>query len=158
MLAASLPCSAVAQEEKLDLRRSQEISAPSSSQAIDPRPRESEPLKLKGATGIEPDPARSAPQRVTGVEEGQPKLRRFDEMSAPVGPRANDAEPREAEPLILRSAPGLAPEPAQARSAPQRVSEMLLQADVNQQRLDDSVIVLKAEDGTVLLAGEDLDR
>lgn len=64
----------------------------------------------------------------------------------------------ESAPLKLRGATSLGPEPAPARAAPQRVTEMLLQADVNQQRLDDSVIVLKAEDGAVLLAGEDLDR
>src|SRR5678815_3441696 len=101
VLAASLPCSVVAQEEKLNLRRSEQLSIPSP-------------------------------------------------------PGANVAGPRESEPLRLRSAPGLASEVA--RTVPQRVTEMLLQADVNQQRLDDPVIVLKAEDGTMLLAGEDLDR
>src|SRR5213596_1760973 len=36
--------------------------------------------------------------------------------------------------------------------------ESLLQVDVNQQRLDEPVLVLRREDGTLLIAGEDLDR
>src|SRR5207245_590209 len=42
--------------------------------------------------------------------------------------------------------------------APQRVTELLLQVDVNWQRLDEPVLVLRREDGTLLIAGEDLDR
>src|SRR5678816_1488061 len=102
VLAASLPCSVVAQEEKLNLRRSEQFSIPSRPGANDASQRESEE-KLN--------------------------LRRSEQLGIPSPPGANVAGPRESEPLRLRSAPGLASEVA--RTVPQRVTEMLLQADVN---------------------------
>jgi outer membrane usher protein len=39
-----------------------------------------------------------------------------------------------------------------------KVTEALLQADVNVQKLDDPVIALRREDGAILVDGEDLDR
>src|SRR2546428_176205 len=58
-------------------------------------------------------------------------------------------------PRALAAAPSPAPP---VPPAPQRVMELLLQVDVNQQRLDEPVLVLRREDGTLLIAGEDLDR
>lgn len=51
--------------------------------------------------------------------------------------------------------------PAIAQAIPARredIAELLLQIDVNQQRLDETVLVLRRKDGTILIAGEDLDR
>jgi outer membrane usher protein len=74
--------------------------------------------------------------------------------------------PRERSPAAPGSAPS--PPPAAQRApqsiaqgaAPRRdeIAEMLLQVDVNQQRLGETVIVLKSRDGTLYVAGEDLDR
>jgi len=56
--------------------------------------------------------------------------------------------------ILLLCQPGGAA--AQNREPPP--AELLLQIDVNQQRLDETVLVLRRKDGTILIAGEDLDR
>src|SRR6266480_3913317 len=82
--------------------------------------------------------------RAALAQETELKLRLSEQLSP-------DAERPEAPSPLATPAPPVPP-------APQRVMELLLQVDVNRQRLDEPVLVLRREDGTLLIAGEDLDR
>ena len=103
---------------------------------------------------------RTAPAAPTG-RGGSIRLALSRELAPVLG-----TAPRERSP----AAPGPAPSPLPtAQRAPQaiaqgaaprrdEITEMLLQVDVNQQRLGETVLVLKSRDGTIYVAGEDLDR
>src|SRR6267378_2479723 len=82
--------------------------------------------------------------RAALAQEKELKLRLSEQLS-PGAPRAAAPSP------LASPTPPVPP-------APQRVTELLLQVDVNWQRLDEPVLVLRREDGTLLIAGEDLDR
>jgi len=126
----------------------------------------------------------SQPVRVN-AQEGALRLRLAEELT--LGPREVDsrsiespssrgtaplrlllAEPASARPernAVAQSSPPapvtLPPATAglvRAAHSAMRVIEALLQADVNQQKLNDSVVVLKRDDGLFFIAGEDLDR
>src|SRR2546422_5103154 len=90
--------------------------------------------------------------RAALAQEKELKLRLSEQLSRDAEPVISPGAPRATAPSPLASpAPPVPP-------APQRVMELLLQVDVNQQRLDEPVLVLRREDGTLLIAGEDLDR
>src|SRR2546430_463109 len=129
-LFAWLPRAALAHEKDRKLRLSEQLS-----RAAEQRPRR----------------AARAPR--VRDRSGTLRLRLSRQLTEPpaiavISPGA----PRAAAPSPLASpAPPVPP-------APQRVTELLLQVDVNWQRLDEPVLVLRREDGTLLIAGEDLDR
>ena len=129
-LFAWLPRAALAQEKELKLRLSEQLSR-----------------------DAEQRPRRAARAPRVRDRSGTLRLRLSRQLTEPpaiavISPGA----PRPPAPLPLASpAPPVPP-------APQRVMELLLQVDVNQQRLDEPVLVLRREDGTLLIAGEDLDR
>src|SRR5438309_736126 len=129
-LFAWLPRAALAQEKELKLRLSEQLSR-----------------------DAEQRPRRAARAPRVRDRSGTLRLRLSRQLTEPpaiavISPGA----PRAAAPSPLASpAPPVPP-------APQRVMELLLQVDVNQQRLDEPVLVLRREDGTLLIAGEDLDR
>src|SRR3989454_2797067 len=129
-LFAWLPRAALAQEKELKLRLSEQLSR-----------------------DAEQRPRRAARAPRVRDRSGTLRLRLSRQLTEPpaiavISPGA----PRAAAPSPLASpAPPVPP-------APQRVTELLLQVDVNWQRLDEAVLVLRREDGTLLIAGEDLDR
>jgi len=129
-LFAWLPRAALAQEKELKLRLSEQLSR-----------------------DAEQRPRRAARAPRVRDRSGTLRLRLSRQLTEPpaiavISPGA----PRAAAPSPLASpAPPVPP-------APQRVMELLLQVDVNRQRLDEPVLVLRREDDTLLIAGEDLDR
>lgn len=110
------------------------------------------------------------------AQEGGLQLRHDTQLGA--RPNAPISEPSAPEAMQLRlernigvtpNAPPLAPTSPQPGSQPEglraipaipagKVTEALLLTDVNQQGLDEAVVFLIRDDGTVLIAGEDLDR
>src|SRR5437773_1750215 len=129
-LFAWLPRAALAQEKELKLRLSEQLSR-----------------------DAEQRPRRAARAPRVRDRSGTLRLRLSRQLTEPpaiavISPGA----PRAAAPSPLAS-PALPVPPAL-----QRVRELLLQVDVNRQRLDEPVLVLRREDGTLLIAGEDLDR
>jgi len=70
---------------------------------------------------------------------------------APVSATASAPAPAAAPLSVSERAPA-------SRAAGGKVEEMLLQVDVNQQNLGDSVLVLRTADGRLLVSGADLDR
>src|SRR5881392_1539891 len=129
-LFAWLPRAALAQEKELKLRLSEQLSR-----------------------DAEQRPRRAARAPRVRDRSGTLRLRLSRQLTEPpaiavISPGA----PRAAAPSPLASpAPPVPP-------APQRVMDLLLQVDVNRQRLDEPVLVLRREDGTLLIAGENLDR
>src|SRR5207302_34504 len=140
-----------AQETELKLRLSEQLSPGA------PRPEAPSPLATPAAQETElklrlseqlspgaPRPEAPSPLATPLAQETELKLRLSEQLS-PGAPRPEAPSP------LATPAPPVPP-------APQRVMELLLQVDVNRQQLDEPVLVLRREDGTLLIAGEDLDR
>src|SRR5437879_2624887 len=129
-LFAWLPRATLAQETELKLRLSQQLSR-----------------------DAEQRPRRAARAPRVRDRSGTLRLRLSRELAErPAISAVSPEAPRPAAPSPLATpAPPLPP-------TPQRVMELLLQVDVNRQQLDEPVLVLRREDGTLLIAGEDLDR
>src|SRR5436853_10865 len=160
-LFAWLPRAALAQETKLKLRLSEQLSRDAEQRprrtARAPRVRDrSGTLRLRlsrelaerpAIAAVSPGAPRAAaasPLATPPAQETELKLRLSEQLS-PGAPRPEAPSP------LATPAPPVPP-------APQRVMELLLQVDVNRQQLDEPVLVLRREDGTLLIAGEDLDR
>jgi len=96
--------------------------------------------------------------RAAVADEGPLQLKPSDRISAPAATPLAPVPPLlPNEGLELKLERQILPAVAAAFDASQ-MAEVLVEADVNRQRLNDSVIMLRAPDGSFLVAGEDLDR